>query len=96
MSDRLSSDKTPDVLVERAEFPLNLQQLFCIRYRRSYLQTVADDARIPEEALYLPFSISRHYRWVEVVEGPEVVLTLLKDGLPAQASLRAVEDQIFE
>ena len=94
--ERAPSDEPPDVIVERAEFLLYLQKRPCVRYARLDLQTVPDDARIGEQSVHLSRVVTRNTPWVEPRERSPVVLTLPKDGEPAETGLRSLQNQHLE
>jgi hypothetical protein len=60
------------------------------------LEAIADDASILQEFLALLISIPGNFINIEVIKGFEEVILLVKDGLPAQASLVDLQDQSRE
>src|SRR5579863_4804906 len=93
---RLAADELPDPGVEAAEFFLYLQKCLGIAYRRRNFEFVADDAGIAQQTLDLAAVVARDARGIESVEGFAVVLALVQNRVPAQASLRAFKDEEFK
>jgi hypothetical protein len=60
------------------------------------LEAVADDASVLQEFLPLLVGIPGYFVDVEVIEGIKEIILLVKDGLPAKASLVDLQDQSRE
>ena len=93
---RLSLHELPNVTVEATELFLQKKERFRIGYSGSDLELVADDSRIAQQLLNLAAVVTRNYFWVKFIERRAIVLALVKDRIPAQARLRAFEDEKFE
>src|ERR1700722_2953815 len=89
---RLPADKLPDVTVKCAE--LFLYSLECLRVgnRGSDFQAIAHDAGVGKQRARLPLVIAGNFRGIELVERAAIILTLVKDCLPAQTGLRTFQD----
>ena len=59
-------------------------------------QAVAHDAGIGQQRADFSLVIACNFRGVEAVEGLAVIFALFENRLPAQAGLRAFENQKFE
>ena len=94
--DGRSSDKSPQVGVEAAEFGLDGEGKLGVENRRFDLEAVADDPGIREQALDFGGAETGDLRDFEVGKSPVIGIALFQDGDPAQAGLRAFEDQEFE
>ena len=92
----LSSNKLPDIAIERAELLLHFEKCFGILHGGGNFQPVANDAGVFQQALHLALVVSGHFFGVEVIERRAVVFALLENRLPAQSGLRAFENQKFE
>jgi hypothetical protein len=91
--DGLGAHKLPDVFAETAKFFLHGEKRPGIRYGRVHLETIAHDARVQQQFFNaLVRKASDLYR-VKVSECLTVAFTLVEYRRPAEARLRAFEDQ---
>ena len=84
----LVADKSPNVLVKRAEFVLHGQEHFRILDGSLDLQPVADDPGIGQQAPSLFLAVLGDDGRIEIVEGFPVVLSFFQNRLPTQTRLR--------
>ena len=87
MDDRLSTDKAPNIGVEAAEFFLNREKPLSIVYSGQDFCSVADDARIIQQRLYLTLAKSRDLFRVESGKDGAIILSFSQHGIPAQPRL---------
>ncbi len=92
----LPSDELPDVAVEAAELLLHAEKRLRIFDGGSDLQPVANDSRIRQELFGSCGVVLRDAFGIEAVEGETVIVALVQNRGPAQACLRAFENQEFE
>src|SRR5688572_13514270 len=79
---RLPADEFPNVLVEAAELPLDLEERAGVLHRARHLEAIAHDPGIQEQLLHLRGGEARDLRGIEAGEGLAVVLALGEDGRP--------------
>jgi len=91
-----TTDKIPDELVEGAEFPLHPQEGLGVRDGGLDFKAIADDARVAKEGAEFFGFVAGDFGGIEAAEELAIAFTFLKDGVPAEAGLRAFEDQEFE
>src|SRR6266496_1825485 len=93
---RLPFHKLPDVRVETAEFFLYAKKGKCIGNGGGNLELVPDDAGITQQPFHFPSVITRHALRIESLECFPVVLAFIENRIPAQSSLRALENEKFK
>src|SRR5437764_15439788 len=96
MADRLTTDKSPQVAIERAEFFLRFHELYGVCDRRLDLETVAYDSRVMEEPLDLLVLVTRNLRGVESIECIAVVFPLVENDVPVALCLCTLQDETSE
>jgi len=91
-----SANKAPHVDIETPEFPLNREESFCVVYRAADLEAVANDARVPEQAIDSCWGEACYSHRIETDKCVSIGFPLLEDRLPAQASLGAFKRKKLE
>src|SRR5262249_29860167 len=86
-------DEAPYTLVDRPVLLLHREDQPCVLHRRVDLRPVAHDARVSQQPAAARGVEAGHPRRIKPGERLPVVLPLAEDGLPRQASLRALQDQ---
>jgi hypothetical protein len=90
---RMTVYKLPDIPVKAPVLFLHGKEAFRVLYRRSDLQTVANDAGVSHQLLNLRIAVLRHPRWIKTVKCPSIVFSLEKNGGPAQSGLGTFQDK---
>src|ERR1043166_656476 len=85
--------KAPDVFIKTAELATNFQKSLGIGNRRTNLQAVANNAGVIHKGSKFLLVVPGNFHWIETIESFAIVFPLLKNCLPAQSSLGALEDQ---
>jgi hypothetical protein len=86
----------PDIPIERSEFFLHCQKGLRIGHRRLDLQPIADDAGIIQEP-HFPGGCELSYLGrIKPGKGLPIAFPSSKDCVPAEAGLRAFEQQHFK
>jgi len=92
----LSAHKLPDVGIKASELLLHFEKCLGVPDGRFNLQPITDDAGIGQQLLdFLPAVAGNHKR-VKAIKRHAVVLSLLQDGVPTQASLGAFQNKKLE
>src|SRR5687768_16981970 len=94
--DRLTSDESPNVSIERSEFLPHLEAALRILNCRGDLQSVPHDAGIAQKTLDIALAISRYFFSAKPVKSPPIGLSFPQNRRPTQARLRSLEDQHFK
>ena len=94
--DGLAADEIPNEIVEGAEFFLNLQEGFGVGDGGLDFEPIADDAGILEQDADFLGVVASDFGGIEATEEFAVTFALLENGVPAEASLSAFEDEEFE
>ena len=90
---RPASDEAPDVAIETTELVLHLDERLRIPQRRGDLQSIADDTGVGHQRRDFVRVVARDLLHIEVVEGAAIVFALVQNRRPAEAGLRAFQDQ---
>jgi hypothetical protein len=93
---RCATDKAPHVGIKTPELVLYRKEGHRIAHGTLDLESVANNARIPEQALDSGRPEAGHCRGIETGEGAPIGFALLEYRLPAEASLRTLERQELE
>jgi hypothetical protein len=93
---RCATDEAPHVGVKTPELALYRKEGLRIAHGTLDLESVANNARIPEQALDSRRPEMGHCHGIETGEGVPIAFALLEYRLPAQASLRPLERQELE
>jgi hypothetical protein len=91
MLDGLPANKSPDVLVERAEFFACNQDLFSVSDRRLDLQSVTNNPSVTEKTLDISVQVTSNFRRLEIVECLAIVYSFVQNRLPGQSCLRTLQ-----
>lgn len=94
--DGSSTNKPPDVFVERTELFLDFQALSCIGNRGINFEAIANNARVAKKTLHISFVITSYLRWVEAVECLAVIFALVQNGLPRESRLCTFQHEKFK
>src|ERR1700687_2494933 len=93
---RCATDKAPHVGIKTPEFVVYRKKGLRIAHGTLDLESVANDVRIPEQALDSCPPEMGHCHGIETGEGATIGVALLEYRLPAQASLRTFKRQELE
>ena len=93
---RAAARELPDVLIEAAELFLDRKKCASVVDGGGDFQAVADDSRVGQEPPNLFAAVTRDLLRVEPVKHLAEMLALSQNGVPAQAGLRAFQDEEFE
>src|SRR2546422_4207096 len=85
--DGRSSNKLPDILVERTKLLLNLQTSLGIHHRSLNFQAIPDDSGIPQQAHNVFFLVLGDLDRVKMIKCLAIILSLLEDRFPTQSGL---------
>ena len=96
VDDGLAVDEAPEVGVEAAELALHLERRLGVADGRRHLGSIADDARVGEQAGDVIGAVRGDAGDIEAVEGAAVALATAQDGVPAQAGLGAFQGEHLE
>jgi len=91
-----AADKLPDELIEAAILLSNFQECPGIDNGRLDFRAVAHDGWIVQQRADFIFAVARNFFGIEIIEGLAERFALFQDGEPAQARLRAFENQEFK
>src|SRR5262249_13197239 len=86
----------PDVFIEAAEFLLDCQVSVRVGNGGGDFESVANDPGIFQQRADFLCVIPRDLFRVEAIKGAAIVFPLIENRFPAQAGLRAFENQEFE
>ena len=92
----LPIDESPNVPVEGSKPLPNDDESLGIADCRVDFEPVADYSTVLEQGCDFTGIVFRDFIIIEVVKRPAEVFPLIQDGAPAQAGLKAFEDQEFE
>src|SRR5215831_2039660 len=92
----LSIDESPNVPVEGSEPLPDYDESFGVADCRVDFESVADYSAVLEQGCDFAGTVFRDFIKIEVVKRLTEVFPFIQDGAPAQAGLKAFEDQEFE
>jgi hypothetical protein len=92
----LGRRKLPDVGIERAERIPCLEEHLSVRNRGGYLEPVAHDPGVSQEARDIIRTVPGDDRGIEAIERPNERLALAQDRRPGESRLEPLEDQAFK
>jgi hypothetical protein len=96
VADGLAAGELPDVPVKTAELLPDLEERPGVQDGGADFQAVADYPRVPQQALDLGGAVARDPARIETVISLAVIFPLVEYRRPAQARLRALQDQQLE
>src|SRR5215475_8072401 len=94
--DRLATDKLPNIRIETSKLFLHSQKSARVGNCGVDFQTVANDAGIFQECAHFFGIVTGDFVNNEIIEDFAIAGAFGKDSVPAQAGLRAFEDQKFK